>query len=49
MYCDRGNLAEAENVYIQILLNVKEYPRAKDSNGDLHNTRLGVLYWAQDD
>ena len=49
MYCDRGDLVEAENHYMQILVNLKETLPTKDPNEHLHSTRLGVLYWTQDD
>lgn len=49
MYCDRGDLSEAENLYMQILINLKETPPIKDPNEHLHIIRLGVLYWTQDD
>ncbi|KAG6985315.1 hypothetical protein G7Y79_00113g101700 [Physcia stellaris] len=49
MYCDRGDLFEAENLYMQILINLKETPPIKDPNEHLHIVRLGVLYWTQDD
>lgn len=49
MYCDRGDLLEAENLYMQILINLKETPPTKDPNEHLHSTRLGVIYWTQDD
>ena len=49
MYCDRGDLSEAENLYMQILINLKETLPTKDPNEHLHSTRLGVLYWTQDD
>lgn len=49
MYCDRGDLFEAENLYRQILIDLKETPPTKDPNEHLHSTRLGVFYWTQDD
>ena len=49
MYCDQGDLLEAENLYMQILINLKETPPTKDPNEHLHSTRLGVLYWTSDD
>ena len=49
MYCDRGDLFEAENLYMQILINLKETPPTKDPKEHLHSTRLGVFYWTQDD
>lgn len=49
MYCDRGDLFEAENLYMQILINLKETPPTKDPTEHLHIIRLGVLYWTQDD
>lgn len=49
MYCDRGDLSEAENLYRQILIDLKETPPTKDPNEPLHSTRLGVFYWTQDD
>ena len=49
MYCDRGDLFEAENLYRQILIDLKETPPSKDPNEHLHSTRLGVFYWTQDD
>ena len=49
MYCDRGDLFEAENLYLQILISLNETPPTKDPNEHLHSTRLGVFYWTQDD
>ena len=49
MYCDRGDLFEAENLYMQILINLKETPPTKDPNEHLHSTCLGISYWTQDD
>lgn len=49
MYCDRGDLFEAENLYMQNLINLEETPPTKDPNEPLHSTRLGVFYWTQDD
>lgn len=49
MYCDLGNLFEAENLYMQTLTNLKETLTAKKPNDYLHSTHLGVLYWTQDD
>ena len=49
MYCDRGDLFEAENLYMQILVNLKEDLPIKDPNEHLYSTRLGVLFWTQDD
>ena len=49
MYCDRGDLFEAENLYMQILVKLKETLPIKDPNEHLHSTCLGVLYWTQDD
>ena len=49
MYCDRGDLFEAENLYMQNLVNLKENLPTKDPNEHLHSTHLGVLYWTQDD
>lgn len=49
MYCDRGDLFEAENLYMQNLINLEETPPTKDPNEHLHSTRLGVFYWTQDD
>ena len=49
MYCDRGDLFEAENLYMQILVNLKEDLPTKDPNEHLYSTRLGVLFWTQDD
>ena len=49
MYCDQGNLIEAEIIYLQILIKLKEQPPTKDSDEKLHSTRLGIFYWTQDD
>ena len=49
MYYDRGDLLKAENHYRQILIDLKETPPAKEANERLHSTRLGILYWTQDD
>ena len=49
MDCDRGDIFEAQNLYKQILVNLKETLPTKEPNEILHSTRLGVLYWTQDD
>lgn len=49
MYCDRGDLSDAENLYTQVLISLKETPPIRDPNEDLYSTRLGVFYWTQDD
>lgn len=49
MYCDQGNLEEAVTLYNQVLLSLQDTPPTKDPNEPLHSTRLGVLYWTQDD
>lgn len=48
MYCDRGDLFEVENLYMEILINLKETPKNKDPNKHLHSTRLSVFCWTQD-
>ena len=49
MYCDQGDLKEAKTLYNQVLLNLKEPFPTEDPNEQLHSTRLGFLYWTQDD
>ena len=49
MYCDQGDLKEAENLYNQVLLYLEEIPPTKDPNEQIYSTRLGFLYWTQDD
>ena len=49
MYCDQGDLEEAKTLYNQVLLSLDEPVPIEDPSEQLHSTRLGFLYWTQDD